>query len=104
MFDLNLPLDRSERDLEAHRYLDKLQKAAPGMLSDSLKEQMFESTSQSISQHHMPAIFGVQCSVLDGARVVGVGTVDLEVLFKGQFSDSLGRPGYWPVQPAKTEP
>jgi hypothetical protein len=103
MFNLVLPLDRSERDLEAHRYLDRLQKAAPGVISDSQKEQIFEGTSQSISQHRVGR-FRVECSVLDGTRVVGIGVVELEVLFKDRFSDSYGPPGYWQVPPSKAEP
>ncbi len=50
-FYLDLPLDRVERDLEAHRYLDRLQKKAPRFISDSQSKQMAEGISQFVSQH-----------------------------------------------------
>jgi hypothetical protein len=44
-----------------------------------------------VSQHRLGR-FQVDCRVLDGDRVIGVGRVDLEVLFKGRFSDAaLGK-------------
>ena len=102
-FYLDLPLDRAERDLEARRYLDRLQKKAPRVISDSESKQMVEGISQFVSQHRA-GHFRVECRVLDGTRVVGVGVVELEVLFKGRFSDSDGLPGYWQAPPSKAEP
>jgi len=103
LFYLGLPLDRTERDLEARRSLDRLQKKAPEPISDSQRTQMLDKLSQFISQHR-DGHFRVECRVLDGARVVGVGVVELEVLFKGRFSDSDGLPGYWQAPPSKAEP
>ena len=102
-FYLDLPLDRAERDLEARRYLDRLQKKAPEVISDSQSKQMLEALSHFVSQHRS-GHFRVECRVLDGTRVVGVGVVDLEVLFKGRFSDSDGPPGYWQAPPSKAKP
>jgi hypothetical protein len=34
--------------------------------------------------------FQVECRVLHGKTVVGVGSVGLEILFTGRFSDTLG--------------
>jgi hypothetical protein len=102
-FSLYLPLERTERDLEARRYLDRLQKKAPGVISDSESKQMLEGISRFVSQHRS-GHFRVECRVLDGTRVVGVGVVELEVLFKGRFSDSDGPPGYWQAPPSKAEP
>jgi hypothetical protein len=102
-FYFDLPLDRTERDLEARRSLDRLQKKAPEPISDSQRMQMLDKLSQFISQHR-DGHFRVECRVLDGARVVGVGVVELEVLFKGRFSDSDGLPGYWQAPPSKAEP
>ena len=36
--------------------------------------------------------FELDCRVLDGSRVMGADSVELEVLFKGRFSD-VGLPG-----------
>jgi hypothetical protein len=36
------------------------------------------------------------CHVLDGDRMIGVGVIEIEVLFKGRFSD-VGLPGAPPV-------
>jgi hypothetical protein len=40
--------------------------------------------------------FYLECRILDDDRVMGVGVVELEVLFKGRFSD-IGVPGSPPV-------
>lgn len=103
LFYLNLPLDRTERDLEARRSFDNLQKKAPVPISDSQRTQMLDKLSQFISQHR-DGHFRVECRVLDGTRVVGVDVVELEVLFKGRFSDSDGLPGYWQRPSSKTQP
>lgn len=102
-FYLDLPLERAERDLEARRYLDRLQKKAQRVISDSQSKQMLEGISQFVSQHRS-GHFRVECRVLDGTRVVGIGVVELEVLFKGRFSDSDSLPGYWQTPPSKAEP
>jgi hypothetical protein len=102
-FYLDLPLERAERDLEARRYLDRLQKKAPGAISDSESKQMLEGISRFVSQHRA-GHFRVECRILDGTRIVGVAVVELEVLFKGRFSDSDGSPGYWQAPPSKAEP
>jgi hypothetical protein len=36
---------------------------------------------------HQVGHFQVECQISDGDRVMGVGVVELEVLFKGRFSD-----------------
>jgi hypothetical protein len=43
-----------------------------------------------VNQHRI-GHFQVECRLLDGARVLGVDVVELEVLFKGHFSD-IGLP------------
>ena len=40
--------------------------------------------------------FRLCCHVLDGDRTIGVGVIEIEVLFKGRFSD-VGLPGAPPV-------
>jgi hypothetical protein len=102
-FYLYLPLEPAERDIEANRYLDRLQKSAPALIADSRRKQMLETVSELIPQHRV-GNFQIDCRVLDGTRVIGVGVVELQVLFKGRFSDSDRLPGYWEAQPSKTEP
>jgi hypothetical protein len=66
-FYLDLPLERAERDLEARRYLDRLQKKTPGVISDSQSKQMLEGISQFVSQHRA-GHFRVECRVLGNSR------------------------------------
>jgi hypothetical protein len=40
--------------------------------------------------------FRLNCRVLDGDHTIGVGVVEIEVLFKGRFSD-VGMPGAPPA-------
>jgi hypothetical protein len=40
--------------------------------------------------------FRLCCHVLDGDRTIGVGVIEIEVLFKDRFSD-VGLPGAPPV-------
>jgi hypothetical protein len=45
---------------------------------------------------HRVGHFQVECRVLDGSRVIGRDVVELEVLFKGRFSE-FGLPASPPV-------
>ena len=111
-FTITLPLDPADRMLEAQRWISKLQETAmqdkdlsrqqvtETLLHDLSSPQSMEKLSQEISQHRA-GHFRVECRVLDGDRVVGVGTLEFEVLFKGRFSDRPGPPGYWQTQPPK---
>jgi hypothetical protein len=111
-FTITLPLDPADRMLEAQRWISKLQETAmqdtnlsrqqvtETLLHDLSSPQSMEKLSQEISQHRA-GHFRVECRVLDGDRVVGVGTLEFEVLFKGRFSDRPGPLGYWQTQPPK---
>ena len=54
-----------------------------------------EQTRKFVYQHRV-GHFQVDCRISDGDRVIGVGVVDLEVLFKGRFSE-VGLPASPPV-------
>jgi hypothetical protein len=86
-FDVHIPLEPTERDEEARRYLAKIEKTLP---SQKLTERASEFVYQNRVGH-----FEVECRILDGDRVVGIGIIELEVLFKGRFSD-VGLPGFSP--------
>jgi len=90
-FYINIPLDRAERDAEIRRYLSYLQ----GSVEDEqfqehlrLLQKNPQAAAAIVSQYRVGR-FQVGCRVLDGNHVIGVGRADLEVLFKGHFSDAL---------------
>lgn len=95
LFAVNLPLDPTQRDLEFHRWLEKLQEKSQRQLAANANPQAMEMLSQAVSQNRA-GHFLIECRVLDGSRVIGVGSVEFEVLFKGRFSDQGGFPGAWP--------
>src|SRR5258708_18752797 len=93
-FDVLIPLDSKELDAEARRYLAKLeasmtpeQKAQFTQLPQSTA---LENIRQLVVQNHV-GHFQLDCRVLDGSRVLGAASVELEVLFKGRFSDIVLR-------------
>jgi len=101
-----IPLDPAEREIEARRYLANLRKKAGPSFDDFFWQrlespQALASLSEFVSQHRA-GHSKVECRVLDGTRVIGVGFVEFEVLFKGRFSDSDGSPGYWEAPPPPT--
>jgi len=98
-FDVLIPLDSKELDAEARRYLAKLeasmtpeQKAQFTQLPQS---KALENIRQLVVQNRV-GHFQLDCRVLDGSRVLGAASVELEVLFKGRFSDVV-LPGSPPV-------
>ena len=58
-------------------------------------ERGLERLQQLVYQHRL-GHFQVDCRGLDGSSVMCAGVVELEVLFKGRFSD-VGLPGSPPV-------
>lgn len=86
-FYLHLPLEPAELDAEAKRYFAKLEESmAPEHLTEEARHTALENIRDSVYQHRVGR-FHVECDVVDGDRVIGVGSVELEVLFKGRFSD-----------------
>jgi len=95
-FYIHIPLESAERDVEARRYLEKLEKSMqPKELTEQEHQRALDRTRDLVYQHRV-GHFQVECHILDGDRVMGVGVVELEVLFTGRFSD-LGLPASPPV-------
>jgi hypothetical protein len=87
-FYLHIPLDPAAREAEARRYLARIQTSMPDQkLSDEARQHTMERLQLLVYQHRVGR-FHVNCRVLDGKRVLGIGSVQLEVLFKGRFSDA----------------
>jgi hypothetical protein len=68
---------------------------APRQIPEEARQRALERAREFVYQHRL-GHFQVECRILDGDRVIGVGVVELEVLFKGRFSD-IGLPGSPPV-------
>ena len=85
-FYVHIPLESAERDAEARRYLAKLEESMPRPITSEAQQRALERTREFVYQHRV-GHFQVECSILDGEHVMGVGVVELEVLFKGRFSD-----------------
>jgi hypothetical protein len=96
IFYVHIPLAPTERDDEARRYLAKLEKSmTPQQITQEARQRALEQTRELVYQHRV-GHFQVECRILDSDRVIGVGVVELEVLFKGRFSD-VGLPASPPV-------
>ena len=86
-FFLDLPLDPAEQQAEAERYWAKIQdRMPPEAHSQEGREEALKRLRQCISQYRVGQ-FRVECRVMDGKRVLGIGTVHFEVLFEGHFVD-----------------
>ena len=64
-------------------------------ITEEARQRRLEHLRDLVYQHRV-GHFQVECRILDGNRVMGVGVVELEVLFKGRFSD-VGLPAAPPV-------
>ena len=94
-FNVHIPLEPTERDEEARRYLAKIEKTLPSQkITEEDRQRALERASEFVYQNRV-GHFEVECRILDGDRVVGIGIIELEVLFKGRFSD-VGLPGFSP--------
>ena len=95
-FYVHIPLESAERDAEARRYLARQEKSmAPEVITEQAHQRALARARELVYQHRV-GHFQVECHILDGDRVVGVGVVEIEVLFKGRFSD-VGLPASPPV-------
>jgi len=92
-FHLHIPLEPPERDAEAKRLLAKMEKSMP---SEQVTEESHQRALKRLREFVYQGHFEVECRIMDGDRVVGVAIVELEILFKGRFSDS-GLPGVSPA-------
>ncbi len=102
LFYLHIQLDPAEADGEARRLLEKLNEAAkqtpgsPGSVAtEEALKQAAERHRDLVYQHRLGR-FRVQCRLSAEDKVTGVGQVELEVLYKGRFSDA-GLPGAPPM-------
>jgi hypothetical protein len=98
-FHVHIPLDSEELDAEARRYLSKVEQSMTPQQKSQLKNEDWgrglERLRELVYQHRV-GHFQLDCRVLDGSRVMGADSVELEVLFKGRFSD-IGLPGWSPA-------
>jgi len=87
-FYVHIPLESAERDAEANRYLAKLEKSMPSVqITEEARQRALERIREFVYQHRV-GHFQVECRILDGDRVMDVDVIELEVLFKGRFSDA----------------
>jgi hypothetical protein len=61
-------------------------KSPPPPRTEEAQQRALENFREVVYQHRV-GHFLVECRVLDKDQVMGVGVVELEVLFKGRFSD-----------------
>ena len=67
-----------------------------GLENDAYVKSIRFGCFQQLVYQHRVGRFRVECRVMDQKQVLGIGTVQLEVVFKGRFSD-LGLPGVPPA-------
>jgi hypothetical protein len=93
-FSVVIPLEPAKRDAEARRLLAKLEKfvksRAPEQMTAEADRRALERLQEFV-YHYQERVghFQVECRLMDGDRVMGVGVVELEVLFKGHYSEVL---------------
>ena len=101
LFDILIPLRPADLDAEAHRYLTKLMEKfktlppSPELATAEAQQRMLGVLRETIYQSRT-GHFLVECRVMDGNDAIGTAKVELEVLFKGRFSD-YGLPGAPPI-------
>ena len=98
-FYVHIPLDSEELDAEARRYLAKAEQSMTPEQKSQLKKDDWERGLERLREfvyQHRVGHFQLNCQVLDDSRVMGSDIVELEVLFKGRFSD-IGLPGSPPA-------
>ena len=98
-FYVHIPLDSEELDAEARRYLAKLEASMTpeqkAQFTEDARKKALENLRPLVYQHRV-GHFQVDCRVLDGSRVMGSDIVEIEVVFKGRFSD-IGLPAQPPA-------
>ena len=95
-FDAHIPLEPAERDDEARRLLAMIEKSmAPQQITEEARQRALERAREFVNPGRV-GHFRLECRILDGDRLIGVGFVEFEVLFKGRVSD-FGLPGSPPA-------
>jgi len=89
-FYVYIRLDSKEIDAEARRYLAKLEgsmtQEQKAQFTAQPQEKLLENVRQAVYQNRV-GHFQLDCRVLDGSREMGSDIVEIEVVFKGRFSD-----------------
>jgi hypothetical protein len=92
-FYIHIPLEAAELDAEIRRHIANLEKSeAEADLPERIRrlknnpKALAAMVTQNRAGH-----FQVECRVLDGETLIGAGSVDLEVLFTGHFSDAFAK-------------
>ncbi len=96
IFSLHVPLEPSEQQAEAERLWERIQSDLPQEKRTQDEHRKALQRVQALIYQHRVGRFRVECSVMDGTQVLGTGTVQIEIVFKGRFSD-LGLPAAPPV-------
>jgi hypothetical protein len=97
-FYLDIPIDDSERDAASRAFVAELARRAASSPNETERAQaarfqgMDPRTLGQMVRQHRVGRFRVEFRVLDDTRLVGVATLDLEVVFKGTFFDQILRP------------
>jgi hypothetical protein len=96
---VHVPLDRAEADAEVGRYFAKLEASMTpeqkAQVTKDAKTRVLENLRPLVYQHRV-GHFQLDCQALDGSRIMGSDMVEIEVVFKGRFSD-IGLPAQPPV-------
>ena len=78
-FQVHIPLEPAERDVEANRIVAWLEKSIPPeQITEEAHQRALERAREFVDQHSA-GHFQVECRILNGDRVMGVGVVELEV-------------------------
>jgi hypothetical protein len=86
-FDAHIPLEAKERDDLARRFMARIEKSmAPEQITEEGHQRMLERVRELVNPERV-GHFRLECRVLDGDHVIGVGVVEFEVLLKVRVSD-----------------
>lgn len=89
VFDLAIPLDPTALKIEADDIFAALERSARDEVDKEVFRRLWNdpaSTADLVTEHRA-GHFRVKCRIVDGTRVLGIGSVELHVLFDGRFSD-----------------
>lgn len=92
-FDMLIPLDPKELDIETRRYYAKALAALTAEQRAQMKavdEQKALENLRLIIAQSRTGRFKLECQVLDGdgGRVLGSDVIEIEIVYKGRFSDA----------------
>lgn len=89
-FYVHIPLDSDELDSEIRGYVAKLEGSLPRhenrQFTEETRQKMLKNLRKLVYQHRV-GHFQINCQISDGTGILGSDTIELEVLFKGRFSE-----------------